>query len=36
VGIGDYGVASVYDLFGADFASILPLEELLLGAAASF
>jgi hypothetical protein len=26
-GIGDYGVASLYDLFGADFASILRLED---------
>jgi hypothetical protein len=35
-GIGEYGSASIYDLFGGDLVSIVPLEELLLGAAASF
>ena len=34
--LGGYGDAALYDLFGADFVSIVPLEELLLGVAASF
>jgi hypothetical protein len=33
---GDYGYAVYYDAIGADYASIFPLEELLLGAASSF
>jgi hypothetical protein len=33
---GDYGDAALLDLFGADYVSVVPLEELLLGAAASF
>jgi hypothetical protein len=33
---GDYGDAALLDSFGADFVSIVPLEELLLGAAVSF
>jgi hypothetical protein len=33
---GDYGDAVLLDSFGADFVSIVPLEELLLGAAVSF
>jgi hypothetical protein len=33
---GDYGYATYYDMLGADYASIIPLEELLLGAGASF
>jgi hypothetical protein len=32
---GDYGEAALLDLFGADYVSAVPLEELLLGAAAS-
>jgi len=32
---GDYGVATYDVLIGADYASIAPLEELILGAAAS-
>jgi hypothetical protein len=32
---GDYGDAAVFGLFGVDAISIAPLEELLLGAAAS-
>jgi len=32
---GDYGYATYYDLLGADYASIIPLEELLLGVGAS-
>lgn len=33
---GDYGDAALLDLFASDYVSIVPLEELLLGAAASF
>jgi hypothetical protein len=33
---GEYGQAVLLDSFGADFVSIVPLEELLLGAAVSF
>jgi hypothetical protein len=33
---GQYGSAVLYDLFGSEFLSVLPLQELLLGAAASF
>jgi hypothetical protein len=33
---GEYGMAAYLDLFGADYVSIIPLEELLFGAAASF
>jgi hypothetical protein len=33
---GDYGYAAYYDMLGADYASIIPLEELLLGVGASF
>lgn len=31
-----YGSAALYDLFGSEAVAIFPLEELLLGAAASF
>jgi hypothetical protein len=34
--LGEYGSAAYYDLIGADILTIAPLEELLLGAAASF
>jgi hypothetical protein len=33
---GDYGQASLDNLFGSDFVSVIPVEELLLGAAVSF
>jgi hypothetical protein len=33
---GDYGQAALLDLFGSDYVSIVPLEELILGAAVSF
>lgn len=33
---GDYDEATLLDLFGADAVSIIPLEELLLGAVVSF
>jgi hypothetical protein len=33
---GGYGLATYYDLLGADVALFAPLEELLLGAAVSF
>jgi hypothetical protein len=33
---GDYGEAALLDLFGADYVSIVPLEDLILGAAVSF
>jgi hypothetical protein len=33
---GDYGAAALYDLFGSDYVSVLPLEDLILGAAVSF
>lgn len=33
---GAYGEAALLDIFGADYVSVVPLEELLLGAAASF
>jgi hypothetical protein len=33
---GDYGAAVYYDLFGADLLTVAPVEELLLGVAASF
>jgi hypothetical protein len=33
---GDYGEAAVDDAIGADYLSVVPLEELLLGAAVSF
>jgi hypothetical protein len=33
---GDYGGAAFYGLDAAYYASIIPLEELLLGAAVSF
>jgi hypothetical protein len=32
---GEYGDGFIYDLFGADYATIVPLEELLLGSLAS-
>jgi hypothetical protein len=32
---GDYGAATYADLIGADYVSVIPLEDLLLGAAAS-
>jgi hypothetical protein len=32
---GDYGYGVFYDLFGADIATVLPLEEILLGSVAS-
>jgi hypothetical protein len=35
-GAGEYGEGALLDLFGADYVSIVPLEELILGAAASF
>jgi hypothetical protein len=35
-GTADYGDAALLGLFGSDYVSIDPLEELLLGAAASF
>jgi hypothetical protein len=31
----EYGDATFFDLFGADYASIIPLEDLILGAVAS-
>jgi hypothetical protein len=34
--LSDYGTSVYYDVLGADYAFVLPLEELLLGAAASF
>jgi hypothetical protein len=33
---GEYGAAAFNDLIGADFLTVIPLEELFLGAAASF
>jgi hypothetical protein len=33
---GDYGDAALYDLFASDYVSVLPLEDLILGAAVSF
>jgi hypothetical protein len=36
VSAGAYGDATYYDLFGMDFVSIVPLEEILLGSVASF
>ena len=33
---GDYGRATDFDLSGLDYLTIYPLQELLLGAAASF
>jgi hypothetical protein len=36
LGTADYGDAALYDLVGSDYVSIVPLEELLLGAVASF
>lgn len=33
---GEYGEAALLDLFGSDYVSIVPLEELIIGAAASF
>lgn len=33
---GDYGDAVYLDLFGVDYIAVVPFEELLLGAAASF
>jgi hypothetical protein len=33
---GDYSGATLYDLFGAEYLSILPVEDLLMGAAVSF
>jgi hypothetical protein len=33
---GEYGEAALLDLFGSDYVAIVPLEELILGAAASF
>jgi hypothetical protein len=33
---GEYGAVAFNDLIGADFLTVAPLEELLLGAAASF
>jgi hypothetical protein len=33
---GDYGEALIDDLFGADYATVFPLENLLMGLAASF
>jgi hypothetical protein len=35
LGDGNYGDAAFYDLFGADFVSVVPLEELLLGSLGS-
>jgi hypothetical protein len=35
VAAGDYGVATYDVLLGADFASVVPLEDIILGAAAS-
>jgi hypothetical protein len=35
-GSGDYGDAALDDLFAPDYFSIIPLEEVLLGAVASF
>jgi hypothetical protein len=32
---GEYGEAFIFDLFGADYATIIPLEEILLGSVAS-
>ena len=32
----EYGDAAFFDLFGADYASVIPLEDLILGAVASF
>jgi hypothetical protein len=32
---GDYGAATYADLIGAEYVSVVPLEDLLLGAAAS-
>jgi hypothetical protein len=36
LGDGNYGDAAFYDAFAADFVSVVPLEELLLGSVASF
>jgi hypothetical protein len=33
---GNYGYAAVYDLTGADYLTIYPLQELLLGVSTSF
>lgn len=33
---GDYGYGAIYDLFASDYVSIVPLQELLLGAVGSF
>ncbi len=33
---GNYGDATLFDFIGADLASVVPVEELLLGAAVSF
>jgi hypothetical protein len=33
---GEYGTAAYYDLIGLDYSTVVPLEELLLGAAVSF
>jgi hypothetical protein len=34
--VSDYGTSLYYDLIGVDYSIVLPLEELLLGAAVSF
>jgi hypothetical protein len=34
--LGEYGTAAYYDLIGLDYSTVVPLEELLLGAAVSF
>jgi hypothetical protein len=34
--LSDYGTSVYYDVLGLDYSTVLPLEELLLGAAVSF